>query len=75
MPEGESGAAGQGLFPVRAALRIEVEAALGAVCVGKLDGLRERYYAVSAERRVRHPAMVALIESARARLSSSEASH
>lgn len=68
------GAAGQGLFPVRAALRTEVEEALGAVCVGRLDGLRERYYALSAERRVRHPAVVALIESARARLSSSEVS-
>ena len=50
------------------------EEALGAVCVGRLDGLRERYYALSAERRVRHPAVVALIESARARLSSSEVS-
>jgi LysR family transcriptional activator of nhaA len=63
------GAAGRGLFPVRAALRTEVEDALGAVYVGRLDGLHERYYAVSAERRVRHPAVVALIESARARLS------
>lgn len=66
------GAAGRGLFPVRAALRTEVEEGLGAVFVGKLDGLRERYYAVSAERRVRHPAVVTLIESARLRLATSE---
>jgi LysR family transcriptional activator of nhaA len=66
------GAAGRGLFPVRAALRAEVEDGLGAVFVGKLEGLRERYYAVSAERRVRHPAVAALIGSARTRLSAAE---
>jgi len=67
------GGAGRGLFPVRAALRTEVEDAFGAVYVGKLEGLRERYYAVSVERRVRHPAVAALIESARSRLSTAEA--
>lgn len=64
------GGAGRGLFPVRAALRTEVEEALSAVFVGRLDGLRERYYALSAERKVRHPGVVALIEHARSRLSS-----
>jgi LysR family transcriptional regulator, transcriptional activator of nhaA len=63
------GGAGLGLFPVRAALRTEVEEAYGAVLVGKLEGLRERYYAVSTERRVRHPGVLALIERARSRLS------
>jgi LysR family transcriptional activator of nhaA len=63
------GGAGLGLFPVRAALRTEVEEAHGAVLVGKLEGLRERYYAVSTERRVRHPGVLALIERARMRLS------
>jgi LysR family transcriptional regulator, transcriptional activator of nhaA len=62
------GAMGRGLFPVRAALRTEVEEVLDAVFVGKLDGLRERYYAVSAERRVRHPGVLALIERARSHL-------
>jgi LysR family transcriptional activator of nhaA len=63
------GGAGLGLFPVRAALRTEVEESHGAVLVGKLEGLRERYYAVSTERRVRHPGVLALIERARLRLS------
>lgn len=62
------GANGHGLFPVRAALAAEVEDAHGAVPVGTVDGVRERYYAVSTERRVRHPAMMALLESARQRL-------
>jgi LysR family transcriptional activator of nhaA len=63
------GGAGQGLFPVRAALRTEVEEAHGAVSVGKLDGLFERYYAISVERRVRHAGVLALIDRARSDLS------
>lgn len=62
------GAAGRGLFPVRAALRAEVEEAHGVVLVGKLKGLRERVFAISAERRVRHPAVAAIIERARKRM-------
>jgi LysR family transcriptional regulator, transcriptional activator of nhaA len=59
------GAHGRGVFPVRAALRAEVEGAHGVEQLGKMEGVRERYYAISVERRVRHPAMSALIERAR----------
>jgi LysR family transcriptional regulator, transcriptional activator of nhaA len=62
------GGHGLGLFPVREALRTEVEEAHHAVCLGPLDGVRERYYAISVERRIRHPAVVALVDSARATL-------
>ena len=62
------GATGRGLFPVRAALRNEVEEGLGARRVGRLTGLVERYFAISLERRVRHPAVAALIDVARRRL-------
>lgn len=62
------GVNGQGLFPVRAALAAEVEDAHGAVPVGIVDGVRERYYAISTERRARHPAMVALLAGARDQL-------
>ncbi len=66
------GANGHGLFPVRAALAAEVEDAHGAVPVGVVDGVRERYYAISTERRARHPALVALLQSARQRLLAGE---
>lgn len=66
------GANGHGLFPVRAALAAEVEDAHGAVPVGVVDGVRERYYAISTERRARHPALVALLEGARKRLLATE---
>lgn len=64
---------GGALFPVRAALKAEVEEMSAAQRVGKVDGIRERYYAISVERRVRHPAMAALIERARARLQGARA--
>ena len=60
-----AGGHGQGLLPVRTALRAEVEDAYALEHVGALDGLVERYYLVSVERRVRHPAVSALIEHAR----------
>lgn len=62
------GVNGRGLFPVRAALAAEVEDGHGAVPVGTVDGVRERYYAVSTERKARHSVMVALLASARERL-------
>lgn len=62
------GGHGLGLFPVREALRTEVEEAHRAVCVGPLDGVRERYYAISVERRIRHPAVAAIVGAARATL-------
>ncbi len=59
------GARGHGVFPVRMALRAEVEDALGAELVGVLDGVEETYCAISIERRVRHPFVSALVDHAR----------
>lgn len=62
------GGKGHGLFPVRGALRTEVEEAHGAISIGKLEGIRERYYAISVERRIRHRGVAAIVEAARADL-------
>lgn len=62
------GLRGAGVFPVRAALRAEVEDMGDVVCLGQVPDVMERYYAISVERRVRHPAVSALIDFARARL-------
>ncbi|HEX5658600.1 MAG TPA: LysR family transcriptional regulator [Polyangiales bacterium] len=59
------GARGFGLFPVRAGLRSEVEASSEAEWVGCLEGAKESYYAISVERRVRHPAAARMMEAAR----------
>ena len=66
-----AGARGQGLLPIRTALRSEVEDGLGLSFVGPFERLVERYYVVSLERRVRHPAVAALIEKGRISLGSS----
>ena len=62
------GVRGHGLFPVRTALASEVADAPGCRRIGRLDNVRERYYAITRERVVRHPSLLRLIEKARAKL-------
>jgi len=62
------GGKGRGVFPVRMALRAETETLFECEMIGKLEGVEESYYAVSIERRARHPFVAALIEGARAEL-------
>jgi LysR family transcriptional activator of nhaA len=62
------GGNGVGLFAVRGALRTEVEEAHGAVALGPLEGIRERYYAISPERKIRHRGVAAIVDVARATL-------
>ncbi|MEZ4362702.1 MAG: transcriptional activator NhaR [Kofleriaceae bacterium] len=62
------GADGVGLFPAPAAVRKEVMSQGEAVRVGCVDGVTERFYAVTAERRLKHPAVVAISEAAREEL-------
>jgi LysR family transcriptional activator of nhaA len=38
------------------------------VISGRIDGIRETFYAITAERKVKHPAIVRLTEAAHARL-------
>lgn len=57
--------AGHGILPVRAALRAEVEDLHGMRLVGPCEGVRERYFALSRERHVRHPAVALVLEHAR----------
>jgi LysR family transcriptional activator of nhaA len=62
------GLRGHGLFPVRSALAAEITDIKGARRVGVLESLKERYFVITRERTVRHPAVVRLIEKARMRL-------
>jgi LysR family transcriptional activator of nhaA len=54
------GRAGLGLFPAPSVLGEDIAAQLGAEPVGVLDEVREQYYAISNERRIRHPAVEAI---------------
>ena len=58
------GQAGAGLFVAPTVLEKEVTRQLGVVAVGRLDAVRERYFAISVERRLKHPAVVAISEAA-----------
>lgn len=58
------GRQGMGLFPALTMLGPEIEAQLGAVPVGELDGVREQVFAISGERRIRHPGVEAILAAA-----------
>ncbi|MCC7264212.1 MAG: transcriptional activator NhaR [Candidatus Latescibacteria bacterium] len=62
------GQAGAGLFAAPSAIEREVRKQYGAVVVGRVEQIRERYYAISAERRLKHPAVVAISEAAHHRI-------
>lgn len=59
------GAEGQGFFAAPSAIADEVEKAHGVHRLGPLEGLKERTYAVSAERRLVHPAVLAILKAAK----------
>src|SRR5512137_234373 len=60
------GARGMGVFPAPAMIEKEVCAQYGVAVVGRTEEVRERFYALTVERRLRHPAVVAIAEAARA---------
>lgn len=62
---GESGA---GIFVAPAAISEQVCRQYGVTCLGHTDSVVEAFYAISVERRIRHPAIVALNEGARREL-------
>lgn len=59
------GQAGVGLFAMPSAIEAEVQRQYRVRPVGHLHGIRERYYAITVERKLKHPAVVAIAERAR----------
>ena len=62
------GQAGAGLFPVPSIVEAEVCRQYHARPIGVVDGVVERFYAISVERRVTHPAVAAICTAARTKL-------
>lgn len=62
------GQAGVGVFPAPTVIQTEVQAQLGVRALGSVDTIRERYYAITVERRLKNPAVVAISEAARSGL-------
>ena len=59
------GSRGVGVFPASMAVATEVEEQYQVEAIGKASNVRERLYAVTVERRIKHPAVVAICETAR----------
>ncbi len=68
------GADGVGLFVGPSVVEREVCEQYGVQVVGVLNDIRERFYAVSVERRLKHPAVVSITDVARHRLFAREGS-
>jgi len=62
------GKAGVGAFPSPGVVADDIARQYGVALLGATDEVRERFYAISTERRVRHPAVVAVTERARTEL-------
>jgi len=61
----EFGRVGRGAFPVPIVLEREFRSLLGVTRLGVADGVRSQFYAISVERRIKHPAVIAISETAR----------
>jgi LysR family transcriptional activator of nhaA len=61
------GRRGLGLFFAPAALAHDVAEQFGAVQIGTADSVREQFYAISNERKIKHPAVEAILAAAQKR--------
>lgn len=59
------GQEGAGIFTAPAAIEAEVMSQFNAVCIGRVEEVKERFYAISVERRVLHPVVSVILETAR----------
>jgi LysR family transcriptional activator of nhaA len=62
------GEAGNGIFPAPAAISEEVEQMYRCRRIGPAIAVEEKYYAISPERKLKHPAVLNIIENARREL-------
>jgi LysR family transcriptional activator of nhaA len=61
-----AGREGMGLFATPACIREDVQRMYGVREVGVLTGVKERFFALSTERKLRHPALMAIYAQAQA---------
>jgi LysR family transcriptional activator of nhaA len=62
------GEADAGIFTSPTAVEDDVAAKYGVRVIGRTEEIKEHFYAISAERRIKHPAVTAITESARSEL-------
>lgn len=66
------GKAGAGIFPAPEVLTAEIRGQYAAEIIGRAESAAARYYAISIERKLTHPAVVAITESAKTNLFSDD---
>ena len=66
------GQEGAGIFIASAAIQAEVEWQYQATAIGRVDEVKEHFYAISVERRVLHPVVSAVLKTARESLFADE---
>jgi LysR family transcriptional activator of nhaA len=62
------GQAGAGIFAGPTAIEKEIREQYRVVSIGRIDSIVERLYAISAERKLKHPAVLTISEAAREKL-------
>jgi LysR family transcriptional activator of nhaA len=62
------GQAGRGVFAAPSVIEAEVRRQYGVRLIGRTDHVRERFYAISVERKIKHPAVAAICEAAHQKL-------
>lgn len=56
---------GKGFFAAPSILEKEIQKQYGVFCLGRTEEIKEQFYAISAERKLKHMAVLAICESAR----------
>ncbi len=62
------GQRGLGLFFVPSVISAEVRRQFNVKVIGRVSTVREQFYAISLDRKLKHPAVLAISEAARSRL-------
>jgi LysR family transcriptional activator of nhaA len=62
------GQAGVGLFPAPSPIAREVCRQFGVRSLGTIESVRQRFYAITVDRKLKHPAVIAICEAARREL-------
>ncbi|EDM78556.1 Na+/H+ antiporter regulatory protein (NhaR) [Plesiocystis pacifica SIR-1] len=62
------GQSGVGVFAAPSAIEAEITSQYGVQVIGRSDSIQERFYAISVERRLKHPGVLAISEAAKTKL-------
>lgn len=62
------GQAGRGVFPAPTVVEKQVREQYGVRCLGELETVRDRFYAISPERRIKHPSVAFIVDRAKQEL-------